>query len=778
MLKKLFKIFLIPIFFCSFLSFCEAKTNHIELGEQINNVRLYIKTNKFPDGKTKNMYQLKNTTTNELVYCIEPGIMLINGDFTEYSNLYDLNIDLSEDDWDYLTRIAYFGYRYTNHNTLKWYTITQYLIWEYIIGETGEIYFVDDNDNKITKYTKEIKEMQELIAQSYLLPDFGLEDNDIYVKYGGSLTLTDQNNILSEYNMSYSYPDKMNINKKGNTLEFDFFKPSTESIFFTRSLNTTTAPKIYYNGESQTLMSRGYYSYQGNYITVTYMPPEVEFIKKPNPDVPLSLKGAVYELYLKRNLDVALTTFTTDELGKFLFNRYEIDDYCLKEIQAPYGFKLNEGFYCFQNDDNKTLYLEEEPILKKIDLEKYLIDYEGNIALEPNAEFELYDDDTNKLITTFKTDELGKHTLTLWYGNYRIHQTESTEGYNLIPDFEFTVDENTIDRDNLVFKNPAITGTLILSKKDSETKELILDTAAFKIKNVDTNEYLTLNGLNIFHTTNGLLKLDNIPYGNYILEEIEPPAGYKISEKTLTFSITKEGEVIELTVLNPKLTGNLKLQKKDLLTKDLILDSATFKIKNVETGEYLEIAGIDEFKTQDGILYLEDIPYGTYLIEEIIPPINYSIIPDIEVTFTISEDGEVITLDMFNLKDLTGSLLIKKVDSLTSNPLSCVHFGLYDSNKNLLGEYITDENGEISLPDLKVGSYYLKELLTLDNYELNTDEIYIEIKNGIKSTVTVNNRRLVPVPRTSTNPEPLIAGFSFLGLLSSLFLLKHAKKES
>ena len=244
MLKKLFQIFLIPIFFCSFLSFCEAKTNHIELGEQINNVRLYIKTNKFPDGKTKNMYQLKNTTTNELVYCIEPGIMLIDGDFTEYSNLYDLNIDLSEDDWDYLTRIAYFGYRYTNHNTLKWYTITQYLIWEYIIGETGEIYFVDDNDNKITKYTKEIKEMQELIAQSYLLPDFGLEDNDIYVKYGGSLTLTDQNNILSEYNMSYSYPDKMNINKKGNTLEFDFFKPSTESIFFTRSLNTTTAPKI------------------------------------------------------------------------------------------------------------------------------------------------------------------------------------------------------------------------------------------------------------------------------------------------------------------------------------------------------------------------------------------------------------------------------------------------------------------------------------------------------------------------------------------------------
>ena len=62
--------------------------------------------------------------------------------------------------------IAHYGYGYPNHTDLKWYGVTQYLIW----NELGldDLYFTDSYyGNRITAYTNEIDEMNSLINNHY-----------------------------------------------------------------------------------------------------------------------------------------------------------------------------------------------------------------------------------------------------------------------------------------------------------------------------------------------------------------------------------------------------------------------------------------------------------------------------------------------------------------------------------------------------------------------------------------------------------------------------------
>ena len=51
-------------------------------------------------------------------------------------------------------------------------------------------------------------------------------------------------------------------------------------------------------------------------------------------------------------------------------------------------------------------------------------------------------DKNNNLVTTITTDENGKATVTLPYGEYKIVQDNTTPGYNKVNDFTITVKDN------------------------------------------------------------------------------------------------------------------------------------------------------------------------------------------------------------------------------------------------------------------------------------------------------------------------------------------------
>lgn len=94
----------------------------------------------------------------------------------------------------------------------------------------------------------------------------------------------------------------------------------------------------------------------------------------------------------------------------------------------------------------------------------------------------------------------------------------------------------------------------------------------------------------------------------------------------------------------------------------------------------------------------------------------------------------------------------------------------------LLKEIYTNEKGEINLT-LPVGEYYLKELKSPADYELNNDIIPVSIKDNIKSFITITNRLRVDVPPTGAKRELATLLISAIILLIGVIICNYGKKS-
>ena len=110
----------------------------------------------------------------------------------------------------------------------------------------------------------------------------------------------------------------------------------------------------------------------------------------------------------------------------------------------------------------------------------------GTYTPEKGAEFEVYNNLTNELITTLITNEDGIIEYDFENGTYRIHQTKGKKGYKLIDDYILNVDgNNTLEK--VYFQNNIIKGTLEFTKTDiSESKPL--PNTLVEIYNADTEK--------------------------------------------------------------------------------------------------------------------------------------------------------------------------------------------------------------------------------------------------------------------------------------------------
>lgn len=79
------------------------------------------------------------------------------------------------------------------------------------------------------------------------------------------------------------------------------------------------------------------------------------------------------------------------------------------------------------------------------------------------------------------------------------------------------------------------------------------------------------------------------------------------------------------------------------------------------------------------------------------------------------KDSETTTVEITNQR--MASIMIHKIDAATGAGIYGVKFVLYDSGKNPIGEYTTDQDGYIYIDDeLVPGKYYLRELEAADGY--------------------------------------------------------------
>ena len=439
-MKKFFIIFLICILGIIDVQAYDT-TDTFYYDTKVEN--MYI--TKVKDGFSKNGAPfLLHKSNGELVYCLEPFLYLDNGTYygyKEFSNIFKL----SESSIEKMNLIAHYGYGYNNHTDLKWYGITQYLIW----NELGmdDLYFTDSYyGNRVVAYTSEIDEMNNLINNHYKLPSF--KDN-IEIEYNTKYEIEDTNNVLSNYEI---VADSDSIRVEGNNLVLDNLDEGIYHISFIKKDNKEHY-MLYYNENGQNLLLPGKIEDIKKDVTISSIKGSLTIRKHDSKydsvKDGLTFKGTKYGIYsLDDNL---IREVELDELGTVKID-IAFGNYYLKELEAPVGYLKNDDKQYFEvnfNSNDIVMDVNDDIISKKIIIHKLFGNKDTKVySYEEGVTFEVYDDNNN-LIGTYITDNNGSIEFNLDYGNYRIHQVDGLDGYTKVDDYNISVTDTMDENINL-----------------------------------------------------------------------------------------------------------------------------------------------------------------------------------------------------------------------------------------------------------------------------------------------------------------------------------------
>ena len=103
------------------------------------------------------------------------------------------------------------------------------------------------------------------------------------------------------------------------------------------------------------------------------------------------------------------------------------------------------------------------------------------------------------------------------------------------------------------------------------------------------------------------------------------------------------------------------------------------------------------------------------------------------------EGGKTVSLTVTN-KAFSG-ILIHKIDTVSREGICDVTFLLYDSNKNPIGQYTSDDRGYVYIDDLpSSGRYYLRELEN-EGYIVDEQLKTVYVTDGTTTEITWENTR-------------------------------------
>ena len=205
--------------------------------------------------------------------------------------------------------------------------------------------------------------------------------------------------------------------------------------------------------------------------------------------------------------------------------------------------------------------------------------------------------------------------------------------------FVFYVDENSPNDVTIMPKGrhevPPPDNHVELIKVSAD--DVPLAGAVFNLYKVVNGEE-TLVMSNLITDSNGKISIKNIDLGEYIFEEVQAPAGYRIKNVRTRFVVN--GGTTKVVVVNYKDSdGGKKLKKIDSDTKKPI-EGVRFIVTKRVNGfdERVKIDGKDLVlvSDKDGYFVVDNLPFGTYFLWEVKPSHGYEPLGEL-LSFTIDE---------------------------------------------------------------------------------------------------------------------------------------------
>ena len=445
--------------------------------------------------------------------------------------------------------------------------------------------------------------------------------------------------------------------------------------------------------------------------------------------------------------------FATDANGEINLSELEPGTYQCEELTAPEHYLIDDGLRTIRieaGQDAQFVFADT----KKPSL--IIVKYDGNTEQRlSGATFRIarVEDGTHYLDRITGMD--GTITIEdLEPGVYSVTELDAPSGY-VRNETEFHVELFPGQTSQLVVNNEKKPDLKII-KKDAVTGEPIPG-ATFTIRKTDSSTITT-------ETTdaNGEIFLAEMNPGVYEIKEHSVPDDYLLDPipQRITLEANKLGVVQFSDYQKPTLT----VRKIDAATGKPV-EGARFHIVYASNHTFSgEVNDLGEFFTDaDGIIHLDKLRDGWYQITETQAPDGYRIQGNgvYECYIAAGTDKEIIIENV-----PLSTILIQKMDAATGKPLAGAWFRLNYLNGQTsidgttLGEYVTDDRGQIEINHLDEGTYIIEELSAPAGYVKSETvrTVYLAGEAQDFITITYGNQKmgsLLIVKKDTLTGEPL-----------------------
>ena len=520
------------------------------------------------------------------------------------------------------------------------------------------------------------------------------------------------------------------------------------------------------------------------------------------------LAGAVYEITAAEDIITpdgtlryaageVVDTVTTDETGLAESKPLYLGKYEVREITAPTGYVLNtevhtaELVYAGQEVEITETAADfcNERQKAAVSLDKVL-EQDERFGIGTSGElfavtFGLFA--TEKLVAAdgsiipadglleiVSVDKNGHAVCKtdLPFGSYYLKEL-STDGHYILSDEKYPIVFEYAGQDTALvdikansgapIENKLLYGEIHGLKKDENG--IGLAGTLIGLFRADCTEFTTENAiLTATSAEDGSFSFARVPYGNWIVREIEAPTGFVLSEKTHPVTVDADGAVIEVEIENTRIRGTVQLTKTDRDYPDSKLTGAEFTIY-CDSNSNKELDADDELvgtltETGIGVYEMSDLLYGGYFVKETKAPEGFYL-DDNAYYFEIVEDGKIVPVENeagkgFVNAPQVGSLKIIKTSS--NGKIEGFSFRVTGPN-GYVGVFTTDKNGEIIIENLRIGEYVVSEVSdgASSAYVLPADKTASVFEGAVTKVEMHNELRDTPKTGDDSNPARWLA---------------------
>ena len=609
-----------------------------------------------------------------ICYCIEPGVIQNTGDaFSRmgedfWENMPDFNDLMTPQQMKrFIGRIMTYGYtggvstqwcsQNAGGNKLAQAYATQLLIWETVVGERdADFRYVAPTDaDAVREVIRDTHPLREKIFAHYdaivsnvqkhtKVPSFCAknlrEARTVTLEWDGnaySTVLTDENGVLENYTFS---ADSVHCEVQGNKLLLTAEDAPTAPVTLTAEKKNSSRCGVITWTDGQFGVGSGLqdlvtYAETVNDPVVGYL--KVEAGQGSVKIVKTSEDGKIAGISFTIAGDNFCENVTTDENGELQLNDLVPGVYTVTENAAAFYEPQQPQTVTVKADQTAEVSFSNK--LKRGTLEVIKTAEDGFVqgvtfrlfgTADCGQPVDVYAETDETGIAVFEDIPIGS--------NYTLSEVAALERYIVPVPVCIKIAWNEVTKQTV--ENRLVRGSIRGIKVDESDKPL--PGAVFGLFAEGTTEFLENAAFAVAESSeDGSFSFENIPYGMWLVRELEAPEGYVLSDEIFEVQITGNNVVIELGNLeNKPVTGELELTKLDVSTGKP-LPNAGFRIKDTEGNTVVE-GYTDEY----GIARFT-LGYGEYTYEEFSVPEGY-LLDTTPHAFAITEEGQIVKTEMTN----------------------------------------------------------------------------------------------------------------------------------